>query len=251
MLEVVNIKQEKTGNKATGKIGQTRSSKKENKKVSSLKNTRKRVKTAGKKKGTKKRRVEEKSVGKETNSNGSEVYAEKAKNLKQDQAMMKPREEVTDDDHNFSSRSNGASDDVIQDATSNTSQVRSQNGTSDDVIQDTTSNTSEVRSQRLQKMIDDEAAYFDPEDFASRLEGQKFDFDACSGVELYLEILSRTKYEATMQNFAVNQRLMNYVKNEYKNSDIMKSEEARSKMFGEIFESVFLKKENLNEKQRK
>ena len=83
---------------------------------------------------------------------------------------------------------------------------------------------------------------------SSFAEGDCFDFDTCSDVELYQEIMSVTSFAGTLRNFALNQRLMNYVIEEYKNKSCVKNREVRRKMFGEMFGSVLFYKKHLKDR---
>ena len=92
------------------------------------------------------------------------------------------------------------------------------------------------KSQQQSTWSTNETLFSEPQQ-SSIAGGGSFDFDTCSDVELYQEIMSVTSFAGTLKNFALNQRLMNYVIEEYKNKSCVKNREVRRKMFGKMFGS--------------
>ena len=116
-----------------------------------------------------------------------------------------------------------------------------------DETNDVSRDAAAVTSENLQRLIEEEEVIFnEQQDYAPSmgLEGGDFNFDTCSDVDLYFEILFSTDYEGTVKNFALNQKFLNHIKDEYKNRPCVKKAHTRDLLFQKLFSSVsFYKKE--------
>ena len=250
MLNIVNIKQKNDVEKVTRK-----SIKKERVEVSSLKTPKQAVKKLTKKQRGKSKKTKikiplntiNKTIIRESNDSVTLTETNKIQSfVPSDSNILKKGLVTPADSIKHISTTEKSHPEIINNPI-NPIKPSSNNVEANEISLDTVSST--MTSQSLQRMIEHEATFFsEPRDFGRIRWSDEFDFDTSSTVELYLEMLSATNFEGTLNNFALNQRLLNHIKDEYKYRPCMKDPETRSSLFKEMFKSILFSKEYLKDK---